>query len=84
MHMSMQVSATAEITPERRDEITKLMSQEMGKYISGIDKMDFMTWTEQEWNDFVQVAFENAAIHVFMERIKITKPCVEVDSEDRL
>lgn len=70
----LTMEMTASISAAERTEIEGAMSEAMGGYIEKTGKLDFSTWTPEEWAKFVGVAFDVAAPACFMKRIAISPP----------
>ena len=62
------------ISPKERAEIEGAMSDAMGGFIERLGKLDFSTWTEEEWKTFIGVAFDLSVPTVFMKRIHVSGP----------
>jgi hypothetical protein len=59
---------------DARREISGRMSEAMGAFVEAVGDTDFSTWTAEQWDQFVSVAYDVCATTVFMKRILIVPP----------
>lgn len=57
-----------------RTEITDKLSTAMGSFVAAIGKPDLSTWTGEDWENFMGVAFDVVAPAVFMKRLVLVPP----------
>jgi len=57
-----------------RTEITDKLSTAMGSYIGAIGKPDLSTWSAEDWDNFMGVAFDVVAPAVFLKRLVLVPP----------
>jgi hypothetical protein len=63
-----------------RKEICGRLSEALGAFIEATGKTDFADWREEDWDKFVGVAFDVAAVAVFTKRLIVVPPFVQSDS----
>ena len=73
----MKATVHIELDNAMRQRITERMSTAMGSYIVSTGKTDFATWSPEEWQQLVGVAFDVCAPDVFMRRLVLVPPYIE-------
>lgn len=70
------MKAVIEIALEgaHRTEITDKLSTAMGSFITAIGKPDLSTWSGEDWDNFMGVAFDVVAPAVFLKRLVLVPP----------
>lgn len=74
MKLALKAELTMHISEADRAEIERSMGEAMGAYIEKIGKLDFSTWTTEEWAGFVGAAFDVSAPQVFCRRVHVSPP----------
>ena len=75
----MKLTASLDLSEADRAQAEGRLNAALGSYILSLSqadptKMDFSTWTEDEWNRFVSIAFDVAAIETFKLRVRVAGP----------
>lgn len=72
--MSLLITMQMHLDGPGREKIAGCMSEAMGQFIESIGKPNMADWTEEDWNNLVDVALDTAAVGVFQARIHVSEP----------
>lgn len=72
--MDTRVTMELDLSDNDIDKIVDAMSEVMGKYIQGLEKYDFTTWSKDEWRYFLRHGAECAVANTLMKRIIVVPP----------
>jgi hypothetical protein len=72
--MSLSATVTVDLNEAIRKDITDRMSAAMGSYVQSLGKTDFAYWAPEEWQQFLDVAFDVCAPAIFLKRVIVVPP----------
>jgi hypothetical protein len=74
-----EANATMHISDRERADIEARVSEALGGYIESTGKLDFSSWTPEEWDRFVSTAFDVISPDIFARRISVSGPFTRID-----